>query len=172
MKILAIDPGTTKSGVVNWIKTAPERGSMTDRNFITDPQIITNEEVLAAIPGYLYLDARRFDLVVIEWIQSQGMAVGKTTFETCLWVGRFVEEATHRNIPVRCVPRGAIKMHHCGSMRAKDGNISQSLRDKYGEKGTKADPGFFFGVASHAWQACAVAAYVAEGADHEDELRY
>lgn len=169
MKILAIDPGTTRSGIVTWTKTAPERGSMTDRNYINSPLILENELVEDWIGNCCKPVITK---IAIEWIESRGMPVGKTTFETCLWVGRFVKEAINHGIPVRCIPRGAIKMHHCGSMRAKDGNVSQALRDKYGEKGVKADPGFFFGVASHAWQACAVAAYVAEGAEDEKELRF
>jgi len=96
-----------------------------------------------------------------------GMTVGKEVFETCMWVGRFAQAA---NAPVRLIPRGRIKMHHCGNMRAKDGNISQSLRDKYGEKGTKSAPGYFFGVSSHAWQAFAVAAYAMEGASDKSEI--
>jgi hypothetical protein len=61
-------------------------------------------------------------------------------------------------------------MHHCGNMRAKDKNIIQALKDKYGEKGTKADPGFFYGISSHVWQAFAVAAYVAEGGKSDKEI--
>ncbi len=41
-------------------------------------------------------------------------------------------------------------------MRAKDANISQALRDRFGEKGTKAHPGWFYGVSKDVWSAIAV----------------
>lgn len=157
MIILAIDPGTTESGMVYWD---------TDDGSISAAQIRDNDHILKCIY------ASRVGVVAIEWIQSYGMAVGKTTFETCLWAGRFVEAAKGLGFPVRMIPRGPIKLHHCQSSRAKDSNISQALRDKYGEKGTKKEPGFFFGVKSHIWQACAVAAYVAEGGESEHELKF
>ena len=43
----------------------------------------------------------------------------------------------------------------------------QTARDK----GTKASPGYFYGVSKHAWQAFAVGAYVMEGGTHKDELQ-
>ena len=108
------------------------------------------------------------DILAIEWIQAMGMAVGQEVFQTCLWVGRFVQSA--RTPEIRLVPRGVIKHHHCGKTTAKDANVAQALRDKYGEKGNKKAPGYFFGVSSHAWQAFAVAAYVMEGATHPNEI--
>ena len=152
---MGIDPGTTQSGVVMW----------TD-NIIGWPDVIPNEDVLG------WIQEHNPDVVAIEWIQAMGMAVGKEVFETCLWAGRFVERANSCGISCRCVPRGVIKLHHCMSPRANDSNIAQALRDKYGEKGTKKEPGFFYGVKSHAWQACAVAAYIAEGGRDPKELHY
>lgn len=159
MKVIGIDPGTTKSGVVLW-------GSDDDSHSILHAGVTDNGDVAG------FIRTCNPDVVAIEWIQSMGMVVGKEVFETCLWVGRFVEFSVGIEIPCRCVPRGVIKLHHCMSPRANDSNISQALRDKYGQKGTKKDPGFFFGVAGHAWQACAVAAYVAEGGRDPSEILY
>jgi hypothetical protein len=150
--ILGVDPGNKESG---WC--CVQDGKIVGSG-VTDNADILN---LTALDGLEII-------LAIEWIQSMGMAVGKEVFETCLWAGRFAQ--SHRG-PVRLIPRGRIKLHHCGSSQAKDGNVAQSLRDKYGGKGTKKQPGFFYGISSHAWQAFAVAAYVMEGASHESEIR-
>ena len=150
MIIIGIDPGNRQSGFVR----------------VEDGEIISfgtwdNESLLIALDGI------QVDVIAIEWIQAMGMAVGKEVFETCLWVGRFAQASAS---PVRLIPRGKIKLHHCGSARAKDGNVAQSLRDKYGDKGTKKEPGYFYGISSHIWQAFAVAAYVLEGSNHADVI--
>jgi Holliday junction resolvasome RuvABC endonuclease subunit len=152
--IIGIDPGTKQSG---WV-------IVTDGK-IEQSGVMENNLVLQSLENIAGLDGDY--TIAIEWIQAMGMAVGKEVFETCMWVGRFAQACGQ---PVRLIPRGKIKLHHCGSARAKDANICQSLRDKYGEKGTAKNPGFFFGVSSHAWQAFAVAAYVLEGARHDDEI--
>lgn len=151
MTIIGIDPGTSQSGIV-----------VIRDGKIVDSGCWPNERVREEVSTIGH------DLLAIEWIQSMGMSVGKEVFETCMWAGRFAE--TSKANLVRFVPRGRIKLHHCGSARAKDGNIVQSMKDKHGDKGTKKDPGFFFGVSSHAWQACAVALYCIEDGSHESEI--
>ena len=153
--IIGIDPGNKKSG---WCIIGPD-------GKIESCGVMENNLLLKSFEDQEECEFPR--VVAIEWIQSMGMTVGAEVFETCLWAGRFAERA---GCSVRLVPRGKIKLHHCGSARAKDSNICQSLRDKYGDKGTKAKPGFFYGVSSHAWQAAAVALYVAEGGSHESEI--
>jgi hypothetical protein len=151
--IIGIDPGNKQSGYV-----------IIEDGKITDSGVMENNLVLQSLENIIGFSS----VIAIEWIQAMGMSVGKEVFETCMWVGRFAQASLN---PVRLIPRGRIKLHHCGSARAKDGNIAQALRDKYGEKGTKKEPGYFYGVSSHAWQAFAVAAYVMEGAEHESEIR-
>ena len=59
------------------------------------------------------------------------------------------------------VYREDVKLHLCGSPRAKDANIRQALIDRWGGKaeavGTVKKPGPLYGVKSHAWSALAVA---------------
>lgn len=94
------------------------------------------------------------DYFAIEMIASQGMAVGKTVFETCVWIGRFWQEA---DCPYKqFVYRKDEKINLCGSMRAKDGNIRQALIDRFGIVGTKKSPGWFYGVSKDVWAAIAV----------------
>lgn len=143
--ILAIDPGTTHSGVVLY-NGAPVTAGVQD-----------NHDVLLLIADHR-------GPVAIEMIASYGMAVGKEVFETCLWIGRMVQVAGPDR--VRLVYRKDVKMHVCGSPRAKDANIRQALIDRWGGKaeavGTVKQPGPLYAVKSHAWAALAVAVTAAE----------
>lgn len=142
--VLAIDPGTTESGWVEY-----------DGSRILASGVMPNHEMLKHVIGHR---ARR---LAIEMIASYGMAVGKEVFETCLWIGRFMQ-ASHLRDGVELVYRKDVKMHLCGTPRAKDANIRQALIDKLGPQGTKKAPGPTYGVKSHAWSALAVAVTVVE----------
>lgn len=144
-QILAIDPGTTESGVV----------------LFQDGQVVRagihpNADVL------LIVKESPADLLAIEMIASYGMPVGREVFETCVWIGRMVETWREPDA-VRLVYRRDVKQHLCGTAKAKDGNIRQALIDKLGPAGTKKAPGATYGVSSHAWAALAVAVTVADG---------
>lgn len=140
--ILAIDPGTEQSGVVLW------SGS------VEAAEMISNNLLLSALTNCSY----KADLCVIEMIASMGMPVGKEVFETCVWIGKFLARTS---IPTHRVYRRDIKLHLCGSPRAKDANIRQALIDKHGAPGTKKNPGKTYGIKSHLWSALAVADYAA-----------
>lgn len=105
------------------------------------------------------------DRAAIEMVASYGMAVGADVFETCVWIGRYIERADGELEPVF---RRDVKLHHCGSARAKDANIAQALVDRFapGEpnrgKGTKREPGWFYGFHSDIWQSYALAVYLAD----------
>lgn len=95
-------------------------------------------------------------IVAIEMIACYGMAVSKTVFETCVWIGRFQQLAYSHGIPVEFVYRKDVKMNICGQMRAKDANVNQALRDRFGEVGVKKNQGFFYGFKADIWAAYAV----------------
>lgn len=73
-------------------------------------------------------------------IASYGMAVGKEVFDTCIWIGRFIELAKLQNIDAEYIYRKDEKINLCNSMKAKDSNIRQALIDRFGEVGTKKNP--------------------------------
>ncbi len=73
-------------------------------------------------------------------IASYGMAVGKTVFDTCVWIGRFKEIADFNSVDVEHIYRKDEKMNICHSMKAKDSNIRQALIDRFGPVGTKKNP--------------------------------
>ena len=98
------------------------------------------------------------DVVVIEKVESYGMAVGAEVFGTVLWSGRFAE-AAHR-VPVVLLPRRAVKLALCADSRAKDANIRQALIDRFGGSaaiGRKASPGPLYGISRDVWSALAIA---------------
>jgi hypothetical protein len=114
--------------------------------------------------------APRFDALAIEWVESYGMAVGREVFDTCRWVGRFQQLADvyATETPCTLVTRRLVKLHHCGTSKAKDPNIIAALVERFapGEpnrgKGTKDAPGWFHGFAADVWQAYAVAVLQAD----------
>ena len=144
---LAIDPGNTYSA---WVLIDDKTRRPLD--FGKDE----NVEIRIELP---HIDA---DRVVIEMVASYGMAVGADVFETCVWVGRFIERSP---MPPELVKRHPVKLHHCRSAKAKDSNIIQALVDRFAPgqpnrgKGTKAAPGWFHGFAADVWQAYALAVF-------------
>lgn len=159
-RILAIDPGPTQSG---WcVIDADTRQPLA---FGKTPNVRLRTLILT---GHDDVEA---DWVAIEMVASYGMAVGKEVFETCVWIGRFCEAVRGNwwpNSEPQLVYRRDIKLHHCSSAKAKDSNITQALIDRFAfgqpnrGKGTKAQPGFFYGFVGDVWQAYALAVYAAD----------
>jgi hypothetical protein len=153
--ILAIDPGTENSG---WVKLRRD-GEVVDFG-ITD-----NVALVAMLDREMHPFACEVELLAIEMIASYGMPVGSETFETCVWIGRFIEKNHGKYSRAYAkVYRKDVKLHLCQSPRAKDAMIRQALIDRYGpgkEKaiGQKKCPGPLYGVTKHVWAALAVGCY-------------
>ena len=153
--ILAIDPGNEKSGYVIVEHDGEEIRS------VLEAGKIDNEELRHRLPEMVY--GQGYD-TVIEMIAGMGMAVGQEVFDTCVWIGRFQEIIflSAGDEPVKIFRREE-KLDLCGSPNAKDANIRQALVDRYAPgqpnfgKGTKKDPGFFYGFSVDMWAAMAVA---------------
>lgn len=151
-RLVAIDPGTDSSGVVilegRRIAEAPVSG-------------LGNAELLDSLRRSWWVDGS-LPTVACEMVAhyGSGMAVGREVFETVEWIGRFREAWESRGGVFVRVYRRDVKLHLCGSAKAKDGNVRQALLDLYGGKeiavGKKKDPGPLYGVSGHAWQALAV----------------
>lgn len=158
-RILAIDPGSTESGwcVIDAETRQPLHHGKHGNEMLTG--LVRNGSSIGDP-----------DTLVIEMIASYGMAVGKEVFETCVWIGRFLEAAEDNPWLFRRSRefRREVKLHHCMSAKAKDTNIRQALVDRFapGEpnhgKGTKAEPGWFHGFAADVWAAYALAVMVAD----------
>lgn len=139
MKILAIDPGNIESAYV-----------LMDTETYKPLEFgkIDNTQMLFKIKELEY------DKLIVEMIASYGMAVGASVFDTCVWIGRFIQA---RKCPeFEYIYRKEEKMNLCYTMKAKDSNIRQALIDRFGEVGTKKNPGFFYGFKKDIWAAFAV----------------
>jgi hypothetical protein len=145
--ILAIDPGPIETA---WVRIEK------DTYKIIDFGIEKNDQLLSM------LNYANDYHVVIEMIASYGMSVGIETFETCVWIGRYLQKATQNSNKVYRLTRKDVKINLCGSMKAKDGNIIQALVDRFSPytpnkgKGNKKNPGWFYGFHDDIWQAYAV----------------
>lgn len=148
MKILALDPGTTKTGWCLLNSGSPIAFGIEE-----------NQDMLRLIRNSSHADH-----LAVEMIASYGMAVGREVFETCVWIGRFVENWRDPDA-VKMVYRKDVKMFLCGTTKAKDANIRQAIIDSYPatgggaipQIGTKSQPGPLYGVSSHVWPALGVA---------------
>jgi hypothetical protein len=155
MTILAIDPGPVQSGFVRF------SGSR-----VIESGLLPNDEMLEKTRSATgRMEASE---LAIEMIASYGMPVGREVFETCVWIGRFQQVWTTPE-DVRLVFRRDVKLHLCGTPRAKDPNVRQALIDLFPpigggavpQIGVKAAPGPLYGISSHAWAALGVAVTVA-----------
>lgn len=141
MRILSIDPGTDESG---WV--------ILDGAKIICSGVKSNDEMLRQV---MHSSGTLVDCMAIEMIASYGMAVGREVFETCVWVGRF-QQAWRSPDDVKLIYRRDVKLHLCGTTKAKDANVRQALIDLLGPQGKKSTPGPTYGVKSHAWAALGV----------------
>jgi hypothetical protein len=155
--ILAIDPGNEQSGyvLINGM-TILEKGKR------------DNSDIIKMVPCGIC------EIVVLEMIASYGMPVGQTTFDTCVWIGRFKQAAKAVGHKVEYVYRKKPQkekgiesecMYLCKNTRAKDPHIRQAIIDmfpadgggKIPQVGTKKQPGKLYGVSGDVWSALAVA---------------
>jgi hypothetical protein len=142
--LYAIDPGTEQSAVV------------TVRDGAVSGQMWENRELVRWLA--YHSEPSSWNHLIVEQIESYGMAVGREVFETVFWSGRFVQAWTHGNKGTfDMLPRKVVKLALCGSPRAKDTNIRQALIDRYGGSPCIKKGGALYGIKSHLWAALALA---------------
>ena len=153
LPIVGIDPGTNNSA-----------GVVLGGASIVKAVWLPNQDILPWLR-----DFPTSAVLAIEGIASFGMAVGQSTFDTCVWVGRFVQAWEGQGRSWHLLyrkkanpPFPSITMHLCKTTRAKDPNIRQALIDRFGPGkakaiGTKKAPGPLYGMSGDMWSALAVA---------------
>lgn len=154
MRILGLDTGTEKTGWVIYD---------TNKHIVVDKGIYENNEVLTnVLQSFSWL----YDEVAIEMVASYGMPVGKETFETVYWIGRFAERANSLEKKVeRYYKKTDINPAICFNSKANDSTIRRALLDMFPRTGggsepsigTKKQQGALYGFNSHMYPALAVA---------------
>lgn len=148
MIVFSIDPGNEQSA---WC-------IMNDKYELLGFNKQPNREVMKEMLENL----DKTDVVVIERMLNYATNVGRTTFETCEWIGRFSQEA-EKKTEVDYINRKDEKMYLCGTMNANDTSIRHALIDRFAKhdlkngRGTKANPDYFYGVKADIWAAIAIA---------------
>jgi hypothetical protein len=151
--ILAIDPGNQLSAYCVYFP---------DTHTLGDFGKVPNDELRKILKSRMDWDHH----YAVEMVASYGMAVGKSVFDTCVWIGRYMQIIEHRGKEPELIYRQEVKRTLCnGNMRAKDSNIRQAIIDRFpatgGGKnptvGIKANPGPLFGVSADVWAALGVA---------------
>jgi hypothetical protein len=141
--LIAIDPGTWDSGVVQ----------LDSAGQIVAAAQMDNEHVLRLIA-----EAAPGTELVIEMLHFQSKAVGFDVMESLVWIGRFMERAAH--LSVYRIRRDDLRYFWDASADA-DGTIREAMISELGGKelaiGTKKRPGPLFGASKHCYQALALA---------------
>ena len=151
--ILGIDPANEYSAFV-----VVEN----DLSAVVDKGKIPNKELQDKISNWK-AENYPIDYVAIEGIQSFGMPVGQTTFETCYFIGRLLEQFEAFDIYPTFIYRSEEKITLFHSMKAKDATNRKALIDLFAKdtpnngKGTKSIPGYFYGFIADIWSAFSIA---------------
>ena len=155
--LIAIDPGTRASGVC-LILSNEMKPIWCDK--------VDNEKLVGEVLTQVY--EHRFQgmslRVVIERMQGNSMQVSSDVFETCEWIGRFTEAFSRLyDTQISYVYRREEYKALCANIYThNDKGVRQALVDRfaYGEKnygkGTKKEPGWFYGFSADSWSAYAV----------------
>jgi len=154
MRILACDPGNMRSAFV--VYDASSHG-------VVDKWLLPNSEAINKMRKRIA--GSGVDVFVIEMLGNMGAQVGKTTFETAAWAGRFVEAACQLGCSYRMLYRTSIKTMLTNSSRSNDSHVRRAVMERFpmtgGGKdpavGTKSNPGPLYGVSKDLWAALAVA---------------
>ena len=140
MIIYGIDPGTYESALVGIEEDFKVVEKLYDKNL--------------EIERFLSFNSSPDNPLVIEFIQSYGMAVGQTTFLTCRAIGRF-EKSWGYDKNTFLYTRPTIVSHITGGVRGKGKTqIISALKLRFGEA-RKGHP--LEGIKKHLWDALAAA---------------
>lgn len=153
MYVVAIDPGNIQSAIA--VFDSKKQSLIKTMDLPKGADTFDNVVLLTLLQNLCKTNPPT-GVVVCEKIASYGMPVGETIFETVFWSGRFAQ-AIAGKVRFERIERKEVKLHLCGTPRAKDGNVRQTLIDRFGPQGTKKKPGVLYGIKKDQWAALAVA---------------
>lgn len=166
MKVLAIDPGPEKCGLVIY-------DHMTRRVILS----LNNEPVEAVLDRIAARAPGEYQLLACERVQSYGIAGGSLLL-TAEVFGRIRQEAKHADVPFAGIyRREVLKSLDIAGRGNRDSLVRARLIEMHGGHraaavGKKAQPGPLYGVSGHAWQALGVAAVAPDFITHNLEASH
>ena len=163
-KIVGIDPGTSKSGLVI---LDTETGMPIFAEHIHNKDLVS--QVLEILPP-----GDNNPIISYERMRhyafSNNSGAGESTFLTCKWYGRFIEAFfnVYSKTKIYSITSPSIKLYLLGQSNAPKGFVKKSIYELYPQDGggktpavgVKNQPGSLFimkGSGGHAWDALAVA---------------
>lgn len=158
MLILGIDPGPAESAYA--LIGQEMAGCISDPFRVHEAEKVGNENVLGR------LSVLRPAHVAIESIQSYGMAVGRSVFDTCFMIGRLIQVCKDHGIPFTLYPRPEYTRRICGVGKINDAVLRQALLLRFGGD-KKGEPLHALKGCSDKRSAFAVAAYHIDVTAHE-----
>lgn len=153
--ILAIDPGSTESA---WLILMNGKPVAFD---------ITNNDQLCCMLAQPEEGFPWSQHLAIETLHVRGMPTAQEELDTQFWAGRIVEaycggRSHSQKERFTKMKRMDVKMHICGSSRAKDANIRAALIDRFGGKEATKKGGVLYGIKADLWSALAIGITYAE----------
>jgi len=153
--ILAIDPGNVKSAYTIYDK---------ENHKLVEFGKIDNEELMRKLIDFRLCA----EYMAIEGMQNYGSAVGKSTFETCIWIGRYLQRWKDIGGVSKIIYRREVKKYITPKMKSNDSRIRCALikmfpatgKDSKGKPssiGVKKSPGPLYGVTADVWSSTAIA---------------
>lgn len=117
--VVGVDPGPAESAYA--LLTEDQRVLGADK--VGNDSLI--ERIRQAPPAH----------VAIESIQSYGMPVGRSVFDTCYMIGRLIQVCIDHRIPYALYPRQEYLRKICGGSFTKDSILRQALELRFGGYG-------------------------------------
>lgn len=152
MTIIGVDPGTEMSAYVVF-ESANQAEPIKSYGYVSNDELLLalREKTIVPKDGTPYV-------FVFEFFESMGQRVGVESIETICWTGRMLEACKnwHR------LKRTDVKLHLCGSRRAKDPDIRRVLLDRFGGDASGRAGGPLAKIKKHLWSALAVAVTYAD----------
>jgi len=153
MTIIGIDPGSEETAYA----------VMAEDYTVVEADKQDNEQFLdSTLPSLI---RSGINTVVVEGIQSYGMAVGKTVFETCYIVGECRRVAKIEGAESYIYARPEYARALVGGMKVKDSMVRQALMTRFGGD-KKGEPLHLLKGNSDKRSAFAIAVY------HADKRRF
>jgi hypothetical protein len=157
IRVIGVDPGTYKSGLVSLIFDRPHKE-------IRKVEWVKEYPNDSLVP---LLKDQSDAIVVIEYPRSYNMRVGDDMFDMICSCGRMLEGMRSSNVPAILIPRTVVKHALCGNVSSSDAQAKEAARHKYVQhehfqefgklgKGTRKNPGIFYGFNNHTFDALAV----------------